>query len=343
MDIGIGELSRDEVTQIIADCGGSPFTRGGAGGLWFGLRPNREEDTAAVCRAFDAGEPLLFKSDRVVLPLMAKRANGGRYPRYSWQLTGSCVNSGMNNALITRIGVERCLEPAPEVFATPFTLPAYAYSRWLAYGDDTEGEGSSGDAIARAIKILGSCQSDKSGVPLPKPNLYENAYTYTKQIELQFSAWHNISAEVRSACAPHTAEYVQVTTADQAESEIRKGRPLTWAGNWGSAMQMSYRGSGANRHLFGPYADHWEHQQSVHGVWHNPEFGRLWLVLNNWYMLKGGVAVPVHGAPASDEPPGSYWVDDSAMNHQLNYRFGAVRAIGQFKGFDQGTLDHFAV
>lgn len=339
-------LSDSDLETIIADCGGRPKTEGGEPGLWFGFNPSRPEDTEAATVPHDPAEDVTpLAGDRVLLSRFARIANGGTLPPFNWQLTGSCVHGGYSNANTIRIAVERCLTPTAEVFAQPFCLHQYGYSRYLAFGDTTPGEGSTGDAIARAGKELGKLQWGQPGLTLPAPKVYTSAYCYTKDVEFQYSAWPKVPQAVKDAAKTeqHTIDYVRVTTLDEAEAELRRGRPLTFAGNFGSTMQMGYKGTGANRVLYGPHASRWEHQQCCLGVWRNPELGRIWCILNQWYYVVGGEAVSVHGEPAGDEPPGSYWIDDKSFQSQLSYRFGEVRALKDNRGFDVGKLNHVAV
>lgn len=332
--------------ELIAMNGGTPRTRGGEKVLWFGMNPSKEEHTERATEEFDPSEKLLLTGDRVLLTDFNKIANGGVHPAYSWQQTGSCVNSGADNGLLTRTGIDACIGLDPVPFTYPFTLAAYGLSRKLAFGDDSEGEGSSGDAMAVALQQLGSTEWNTAGLEgvLPVPKLYDIAKTYTAEQEMKWSRASYCPQSVKDACKQHTISYVKITTVQQAEAEIRKARPFTIAGNWGSIMgQMPYKGTGANRVLFGSLTSNWEHQQSCHGVWNHPQFGRLWYIMNNWYFLNGGKCQPVHGAPANDEPAGGYWVDDSMIQHQLSYRWGELRSVKTLKGYDQGKIGHIGV
>jgi hypothetical protein len=339
-------MNDSEKEVVFAACGGRPVTRGGERGWWFGSNPSKPDTTSRVVKAFDASEPLILTGPKVILTDYAKLLFG-KHPPYSWQQTGSCVNSGAWNTLVTRHAIDAAVGPDPLPFALPFTLPAYGLSRKLAFGRDDEGEGSSGDEMAQALQQLGSTQYDLkelAGV-LPVAKVYDIALTYTAEVEMRYSAAHNCPAAVADQCKRHTIEYVKITSLDEAESELRKLRPFTIAGNWGSRMQMQYRGTGANRVLFGDYADSWEHQMSCHGVAQHPELGRLWLIMQNWYMIQGSQCLPVHGEPGefADVPRGTFWVQDEMIQHQLSYRWGELRSIKSLKGYDQGKLNHMGV
>lgn len=320
--------------ELLKACGGKPLASGGETVWDFGFRPSDPALTAQVVEPFTDEDGVLVDGDKVFLWEYARIANGGKLPPYSMQVTGSCVNSGGQNAAITRIGVECVNLAAPEVFKVPFTLHAYGYSRHL-YGWESPGEGSMGDGMARALQEVGVTTIDDPSVP--KASIYKNAFVYPENVEMQYSAWRNAPQAVRDAAKPHPFKYGSVGSLDEAEKELRRGRPLTWAGNWGGRMKGVYKGTGANRILWnGDRADTWNHQQSVHGMWKHPEFGRIWYVMNNWYSIQGGEAVPVHGAPANDEPPGGYWIGDTTMEYQI--RTGEVRSLKDFSGFTKGLI-----
>jgi len=322
--------------EILKACGGKMIVRGGESVWDFGYRPSRPEDTAFVLPHDPFEDVPEIQGDKVFLWEYPRMCNGGKHPPYSYQLTGSCVNSGGQNAAIVRVGVECVNLTQPEAFKLPFTLHAYGYSRHLI-GDEGQGEGSSGDAMARALEAVGVTTLDDQNAP--KPRMFENAFCFTEQTELQFSSWRNCPQAIKDAAKPHPFKYIAVTTADEAEKELRRGRPLTWAGDWGGKMKASYKGAGANRILWnGGRSSTWNHQECIFGLWRHPEFGGVWYLQNNWYMIQGNVAVPVHGEPANGEPPGGNWIGDPDMDYQL--RGGEVRGIKDFSGFVNGLI-HF--
>lgn len=332
--------------ELLAMNGGKPLIKGGERVLWFGSNPSDAQHTEQATEEFDPAEKLVRTDDRVLLTDYPKMANGGVHPAYNWQQTGSCVHGGAFNAVVVRTGIDACVGVDPVPFTLPFMLPAYALSRKLAFGRDSEGEGSSGDAMAVALAELGSTEWDDPAVAaqIARPKVYDIASTYTAQEEMRWSRYGYCPEPVKAASKAHTIRYVKVTTIEQAEAELRKLRPITIAGNWGSTMgAMRFKGTGANRVLIGEHTSSWEHQQSLLGVWRHPELGRLWLVLNQWYYLDGGTLKPVHGGPATDEPAGSYWVTDQMVSHQLNYRWGELRSIKSLKGYDHGKIGHMAV
>lgn len=339
--------TKDDEVALYSRLGGRPMSTGGETTWWFGMNPSAEEDTKAATVPHDAREDVPeLTGPRVLLTDYPKMANGGVHPAYSYQLTGSCVHSGAWNAHYVLGAIESLIGVAPEVWTRPFLLPAYGYSRFLAFGRDSEGEGSSGDAMARAMgTTFGATfmeNPELKGV-IHQPTIKGPAVYYSAQQELFWSKAGNCPAQVKAAVKKHPVEYAVVKTLDEAEKELRRFRPLTWAGNWGGPMRMRHRGTGANRVLWGDHAGRWEHQQSCMGVWDHPEFGRIWNILQSWYFYNGGELVPVHGEPGTDEARGSYWIDDASFQSQLSYRFGEVRALKNLTGFDTGKLSHLGV
>lgn len=333
-------MTTDEEDNILSSVGGHPVMMGGAPEWNFGLRPSDPEMTAKVTTPFDAGEEVEeIKGDKVFLWPYAKIANGGKLPPFSYQLTGSCVNSGGMNAAMIRAAVECVTLSQPEVFKIPFTLAAYGYSRHLL-GDESEGEGSSGDQMAQALREVGACPIDDPSCP--RPNVSDVATYYSRQIELQYSSWRKVPQPVRDASKPFNFKFGVVKTLDEAERELRRGRPLTWAGNWGGRMECGYKGTGENRVLWnGGRNSTWNHQQSILGVWVNhPDLGRIWYVQNNWFYQRtsGAPLQSAHGTPAQGEPPGGYWIGDADMQYQLSYRWGEVRSLMDFSGYTDGLI-----
>lgn len=332
--------------ELMAFAGGRTLVRGGARTWWFGMNPSDPAATAAVVTPHDPAEAVPADArDRVTLYTLPWLANGRKHPPYNWQLTGSCVNGGANNALMVLIAKKLLRDGAAGRFVTPFTLPAYGASRAGMFGPNRQGDGSGGDEMAQALRDFGYCPFDLSGVGLPAPKLLGAAYCYTEQVEYFYSALNNCPAAVRAACRKNKLAYISVSTPDELEAEIRRWRPATVAGNWGGRTQgLAYKGSGPNRILWnGDQVTNWEHQQAILGVWRHPEFGRLWYWQNQWFFLNGGAAAAVHGAAATDEPPGGYWTDDRAVQHQFDYRHGEIRVFADDTPFDPAVLGHLAV
>lgn len=333
-------MTSDEEDAVLSAVGGRPVMTGGAPEWNFGLRPSDPEMTARVTTPFDAGEEVAeITGDKVWLWEYCRLANGGKLPPFSYQLTGSCVNSGGQNAAIVRTAVEVVTLSRPEVFKIPFTLAAYGYSRHLL-GDESEGEGSSGDQMAQALRDVGACPIDDPNCP--KPNVSDIAIHYTRGIELQYSSWRKVPQPVKDASKPFNFRFGVVKTLDECEKELRRGRPLTFAGNWGGRMECGYKGEGEFRVLWnGGRNSTWNHQQSILGFWYHPTLGRIWWCQNNWFYQRTGNSplISVHGETTQGEPPGGYWIGDADVQYQLSYRWGEVRSLMDFSGYTEGLIN----
>lgn len=364
-------------------CGGTRYKSGEIGGaIDFGWRPSPPALLEAAVPGKDGKPRKLFEpvradedvpsveGDRVFLwewvraacanlsktnPTLA--ATLGIYnglPPMNWQFSGSCVNGGMFNALVTRLLVEIATLAQAEAVMFPFTLLAYGQSRYDAFGDTSEGDGSLGDAIAAALARIGAPPITAPG--LPKPVHCGPATCYDRREEFRWSSVRNHPEAVKNAAKPYTITYGIVRNADEAEAELRRLRPLTWAGDWGGQNTGVVNSDGL---LVMPRRETWNHQQSALGFI-RIRGKRWWRIQNQWWQLgrdmeaewvrvsggqaisritKPGVAVPMHGANPDAGfagPEGGYYVDDDAMNYQCKY--GEVRSIKSFFGYP-GAID----
>lgn len=358
-------------------CGGTPYRSGEIGGaLDFGWRPSPKWMLDIAVPKLDGGTRKLFEpvmadenvpqiqGDRVFLwewmrpiiarlPASLKAALGvhNGLPGYNWQFTGSCVNGGAYNALLTRAILELAILPDAESANLPFTLLAYGRSRYDAFGDSSEGEGSLGDAMAQALAKYGAPPIGTPG--LPSPVFCGPATCYDRATELKWSSVRNQPDSVMQAAKPYPITYGIVTNPDEAEAELRKFRPLTWAGDWGGQNTGTVNSDGL---LVMPRRETWNHQESVLGC---IRIGgkRWWRIQNQWWaasremqveytrggyinrIVTPGVALPMHGENPDagfNGPPGGYYVTDKDMEYQC--RTGEVRSIKSFMGY-HGELD----
>lgn len=347
----------NELEQVLA-CGGTRRLTGGDAVLDFGFRRDPAFTAAAIAEglivATDPTEQVpRFAEDQIFLWGAARLLNGGKHPAYNWQLTGSCVNGGGQNALLTRIAVEIARgRQARERFVRPFTLFAYGLSRWLGFQDDSEGEGSLGDAFVRALAMGTVLPAD---VPqLPQAVECGPAFCYSRDEELRYSARRNAPPELMASARQFPCKFGVVQSAEAAEDELRKGRPLTWAGDWGGNIRCRV----VDGVLLNERAGTWQHQQACLGFWRHPRLGKLFWIHNQWYGLgpgmeadwintrdgrqirritKPGEAVPLHGQPTNGEPPGGYWIRAEEMEYQC--RRGEVRSLVELDGFADALVD----
>lgn len=319
-----------------------------------GWRQSQPDDARGLLFDIDPREDVpSLPGPKVFLWEYMRSVNGGRLPPLNWQLTGSCVNGGAQNALTTLIGMECACLPDAEVFRLPFTLAAYGQSRGSNSG---EGEGSRGDAMAQTLSEFGTVPIDDPSVTV-RPAFCGPALVYDRAVELKFSAGRNTPDAIRQAAKAHTITYGVVRSADELEAELRKGRPCSFAGMWGGRMECSYEGTGENKVLMNYRSGEWSHQQSVLGMWLHATLGRIFYVQNQWYypgddleveyggwggsryivrIIKAGIAHSVHGKPAQGEPEGGYWISEKDADWQC--RTGEVRSFKSFRGYGEGLL-----
>ncbi len=320
-------LSFEELMELN---GSSVRSTGGETIIDAGFQMSEPEEWDNVLTADDNDDQILIQGPYVNLYEYAKAANRGNMVPLNWQLTGSCVNGGAQTAATIRAGVEICLLPNPERFAIPFTLMAYGQSRYDAYRDTTRGSGSSGAYMAKCLESVGMLPIDDPR--LPKPTITGPALVYTKNVELDFSSIKYHPAELRTDAKQFNMKWGAVRNSNEAMSEIRKGRPLTWAGNWGGQDYPRPE----QGYLKMRRASTWNHQQSVVAFKEDTPWGLMFLVVNQWYYMVNGVGHAMH-KPRSGfefqfgEPEGSYWIMPADMDYQC--RTGEVRSLRNFKGF----------
>lgn len=361
-------------------CGGEKYRSGEIGGaLDFGWRPSPPEMLKATVPDGAGGQRRLFtpvmatedvpavEGDRVFLwewvravvkglPDLTKKVLGvfNDLLPMNWQFTGSCVNGGAFNALATRAFCEIAMLPQAEAPMLPFTLMAYGRSRYDAFGDASEGDGSLGDAMAQALAKYGAPPINTPG--LPQPVFCGPATCYDRATEFKYSSVRNHPDSVMQAAKPFTIEYGIIRDPDEAEAELRRLRPLTWAGDWGGQNSGILNSDGL---LMMPRRETWNHQESCLGfIRKNGK--RFWRIQNQWYaptnefeiewirtrggqaiskILKPGIARPMHGDNPDagfNGPPGGFYVTDDDMAYQC--RTGEVRSVKSFFGYP-GLID----
>ena len=345
----------DEIDpDLLAQCGGTARTvRGGGEVLDFGWAPSDDPTYGGLAVPVQASENVPeADGDECLLWEYIKPAldvAGVKQLSLNWQLTGSCVHGGAMNALIFRVGLDIAIHRQAETFKYPFVLPAYGVSRSMI-GLNREGEGSSGDTIAKALGAIGALPMDDPAVR-HKPHMCGPAHVYNRDVELHYSAAGNSRPE-QEAGKNYTLKFGIVTSADEAERELRRYRPLSFAGDWGGRMRPRL----VDNMLINDHASRWNHQESVLATKRHKQLGRLFWVQNQWFqpgsdmevryirtwtgtvigeIVKPGTAVSVHGTPLNGEPPGGFWIQDDSMNYQC--RRGEVRSFIEFKGYTDGN------
>lgn len=326
--------------ELLIMNGGQPIRMGGELVYDFGFRPGGQEWNSILDQTGE-DDGINITGPRVILTDYARSVNKGNHPLYNWQLTGSCVSGGGQNALTTRIGIEVALLPQAERFVIPFTLLAYGKSRFNL-GWNREGEGAVGSEFAKELGRIGVLPVDDPR--LPKYHACGPAIVYDRGVELAYSAVKNHPSGLDKDSIKYTTKYVRVRDSEDAVRQLRKGRPLTWCGNWGGLTQVPLeQGYRLNRH-----ATSWNHQQSCLGFAEDTPFGLLFLIVNQWYfptseckvemsrgsinrILQAGEAKSVHGEVDKNLPACSYWIKPKDMDYQC--RQSETMALYDVMGF----------
>jgi hypothetical protein len=320
----------------------------------FGWLPTPLAERQRLLKPF-RDEPDLpqIQGDKVFLWEFVKSINGGQFCPFNWQLTGSCVNGGFYNAFRVLQAVDIACRPDPVAFQEPFTLAVYGQARHYE-GSDDEGEGTFGLDMARAAAEFGLIPGDDPAVP--RPVVCGPAVAFDRATELKWSSVRNQPAGLKDRSARYNLQFTQVHTADQVTAELRKGRPLTWAGIWGGQMSGAVKMGTDTPVLVMPRSEKWNHQQSVLGYWKHPELGELWYIQNQWYIPGPGMrveyiqledgayainrittpgpAIPMLGESLQGEPPGGYWIRRKDMDYQLAQPQGEVCSFSGLHGYD---------
>lgn len=316
---------------------------------WF---PTPHEMQALFSEPYQS-EPTVprITGDQVFLWEALWHALGNKYPPFNWQLTGSCVHGGYDNALMILMGLELVNNPQAEAWVQPFTWHTYGLSRYLGFGDQTEGDGSFGMSMARAGEEGGVLPIDDPEAD--KGHICGPAIVYDAPTEFKWSSIRNHPAGLKERSKNYKVKYIRCRTNAEAEDHLRMRHPLTWAGNWGGQGRGVVRGTQAPL-LTMPRRETWNHQQGCWGMWKNhPELSNQWYIQNQWWVpgttkvqMRGnqiwkitqpGIAEPMHGhhpsIPGWNRPPlpvGGYWISDSDMEYQC--RTGEVCALVMYDG-----------
>lgn len=345
---GVKTLQSDDPNnpgKPVRNCGWKPTP--------FGMMFRNIEPFQSIEEDLQSNENIRYKGDEVFLWESLWYLFDGKYPAWRWQHTGSCVESGYNNAVKVLIAQEVINDKLPKTYVQPFTFHVYGMSRYIGLNDPSEGEGSFGSSMAEAGSKYGILPIDFPDVD--KPVVCGEADAFGAEIEFKWSSIRRHPESIRNVKFPYTIKFVRCGSLQQAETLLRSGCPMTWAGDWGGRSKASVRGS-KYPVLFMSRWETWHHQQSCLGMWKHPELGRIWYIQNNWWhpndtkfelrhgyiwkITKPGNALPAHGQhPKIDVagwnhppfPPGGYWIDDANMEYQI--RRGEVFGLVLFDGF----------
>ncbi len=198
----------------------------------------------------------------------------------SRQVTGSCVNSGAQNAIMTLLCINILQNGMLEDFVVPFTLLAYGKSRQLA-GMRGKGEGSLGSTIAQALKQYGILDAATAGLP---PYTSDNEFCWGQDAEMNWSAGESIQQKWLDASKVNLlGATADLTSTQMMVSSIVNLCPIATASmKWCQPGTEKLVGSGDNAVVIGRRTGTGGHQTGIHGVWQHPSEGLLFLRMNNW-------------------------------------------------------------
>jgi hypothetical protein len=250
------------------------------------------------------------------------------------QKKGSCVGNGAGMGVNYLQSVEAWMKGEKEEVLVPyFWLYPYGRSRYIL-GERTKGDGSSGGAIAEALKE--GIFANSANQSLPQPDDEGGiGMTWGAKAEIDwscigpndpaFSQWATL-AKVHPL---KTATLC--TSADQVAQALRSGYPCTTASEWGGLMQCPVQYQGTEyAYLQNRRADVWPHQQVIIGWWDHPKDGELFFIQNSW-------SIRAHGTCPTGAPPGGYWVKRAEIDWQC--RNGEVIPYSGYSGYPVRDLD----
>lgn len=241
------------------------------------------------------------------------------------QYTGSCVGAGGGNVLFTLTAVEVVRLNDPEKIVVPFWLLPYGRSRFYM-GDRNRGEGSLGSTFAKAAKEDGLVDADLPGLPKYREN---EGLSWNANDEM---SWSDGDAQQTLNLLPESRKYVVKTVApvkdaDGVRESIRNLYPCTIA--CGKLVQRG-RVQGTKQPVsLGTIDGRGGHQTSILGWMDHPDFGELFLYVNQW-----GFIYP-------DDPCGAprvgVWINKRDMNSICAE--DEVYSFSQHNGYPAQTLD----
>lgn len=197
----------------------------------------------------------------------------------SHQETGSCVNSGAQNVMMTLLAINILQNGLQEKFVVPFTLLAYGKSRQIA-GMRGRGEGSLGSTMAQALKQFGILDAAEPGLP---PYTTTNGFDWGSQAELAWSDGGAVAQKWLDLAKANTVSSAEIKTTQELASSIANLCPVTTASmKWCQPGTEKLVGSGENAVVIGRRTGTGGHQTSVLGVWKHPSEGLLFWRQNNW-------------------------------------------------------------
>lgn len=270
-----------------------------------------------------------FAADKRRYPLwMAPKILTGKFARYNWQQTGSCVGAGGDNALKTLLAVEILLKGDLEVLKDVWWPYAYGRSRFHA-GIRGRGEGSMGSAWAEAVLKDGFFEDDGEGGKLPDFKIRDGWLVLDGKVELDWSDGAKIGEQWLTKGKSHPVKSMaRMKSKDDCFEAIANGYPLTQASSFGF-QGAKVMGSDSPIRV-ATWNGTWNHQTYIDEVWDHPELAGIYYRWgNNW-------GPDAHGAPTGEEPPGGVYIHEKLVDRLC--KEGEVYAMSGADGFPAQDL-----
>lgn len=198
------------------------------------------------------------------------------------QISGSCVWAGGTNALYSTICAQRLAADNPTQAFLPFTLHNYAMSRHY-FGDDNQGEGSLGSTFFKSLDEDGVREWPEAGDATVPGYTKPDGIMVTKKVELKWSSFRNpdVQRVVQTTQTNTIASVGECRNVSDIRAMILNGYGVSFACN-NYIGNGQVRGTGDKARVMGKWDGQGGHQQSIHAVEEHPDFGPIYLALNNW-------------------------------------------------------------
>lgn len=302
-----------EELAVLQSVGGKSVSSGSGDPTWnFGWVPptDRSEMQRAMHDAVMATTPRLeisgqWKEQRRVALWQAGPKLFGRFLRYNWQLTGSCVGAGGDNCRKTIMAVEIAIGGEAEEFKDVWWPYTYGKSRERA-GMRSPGEGSMGSTWADAATQDGCFALDEDS-SLPQFKEVEGWLQLTEQTEIKWSDGDAIPSKYNEMAKSHLFKAKsQCRDHSDVKSAITNGYACTQASSFGF-NPMVPRPQGDPPVRLVTWNGRWNHQTYFDEVWDHPSLGLIFRWGNNW-------GPKAHGPALADEPPSSVYVSAKTVD-----------------------------
>lgn len=263
---------------------------------------------------------------RMLMYELEVKATGSLMPRVR-QITGSCVGSGAARAYCHSQCGDVVLRGDTEQVMMPFPFATYGVGREIA-GMRRAGEGSFGEAQAKAVEQFGMLPMDSSLVP--QGTITNGWIQWTRAIELQWShpsAWPKPRSDVEAEASKYQMQDVsRATSIEGLIQAISQGYGVTLASMFGTRPRVE------QGYLVGRWNDSWAHQMSCAAYATDTPLGTLFAIDNQWGDMHG--ACPVLGPLGVN---GTFWMHEGDMVKVLSR--GEVYVHSNTEGFPVRKID----